>query len=146
VAVVITGNADRTRSAGYWKTQMSSSKGDFTLAEKTCLLAIAAHFSAVFNEKVNASTPALAAAVLNTANTSDPRKLLAMQLLAAWLNFANGSLDPNELVDTNGDNVPDTAFLTVVNNAEAVYNNPAATKAQLIAQKTILERINLRDE
>jgi hypothetical protein len=68
-----------------------------------------------------------------------------MQLLASWLNFANGALDPTELVDTDGAHGVDTPFLTVVNTVEAFYNNPSSTRAQLLAQQKILERVNLRD-
>jgi hypothetical protein len=51
-----------------------------------------------------------------------------------------------ELVDTDGAHGVDTPFLTVVNTAEAVYNNPSSTRAQLLAQQKILERVNLGDE
>jgi hypothetical protein len=70
---------------------------------------------------------------------------VARQLLAAWLNFANSAVGYDELVDTDGDGVVDTPFNVAVANAEAVRLNPGATKAQLDAQKNILERINLRN-
>ena len=71
---------------------------------------------------------------------------LDRQLLAAWLNFANGAVDLDELVDTNFDGVPDTVLLTALTTAESVRLNPASTDAQLLAQKDILESINLMDE
>jgi hypothetical protein len=49
----------------------------------------------------------------------------------------------NKLIDTNGDSVGDTQFLDVAADAEAVRLNPASTKAQITAQKDLLERIDL---
>jgi hypothetical protein len=144
IDVIITGNETKTRSHGYWKTQLG--KNNYTASQKACFLKIIAFFSAVYNEKVDVSTPAPAIAAFTTAGTSDARRLMSVQLLGAWFNFASGALDPTDLVDTDGHGGPDTAFLTVINHAEAVYNNPASTRAQLLAQKDILERINLRDE
>lgn len=46
------------------------------------------------------------------------------------------------LVDTNKDKVPDTAFSTVVSNAEAMRLNSSSTATQLRAQRDILEAIN----
>ena len=71
--------------------------------------------------------------------------LLDVQLLAAWLNFANGAIGWDELVDTTGDGLGDTTFAAAIAAAEAVRLDPTATNAQLEAQKDILERINLRD-
>ena len=55
------------------------------------------------------------------------------QLLAAWLNFANGSIELSSPVDTNGDHVNDSTFGAAMQAAEAVRLNPASTKAQLNA-------------
>ena len=67
---------------------------------------------------------------------------LDRELLAAWLNFANGAFDLNELVDTDGNGTDDTRSATVMANAEAVRLNPASTEAQMHAQRNILQRIN----
>ena len=64
------------------------------------------------------------------------------QLLATWLNFANGSLRWFDLVDTNKDRVPDTPLYQVIATAEAVRLNPASTRSQLLAQEAILKNIN----
>ncbi len=144
VAVIITGNVDRSRGHGWWKTHLNR-PADFSTAKANCLLAIVGHYSAVFHEKKDASTVAKAIAVLTTSGTSNARDIMATQLIAVWLNFANGALDPGELVDTDGKKGVDTPFLTAVTTAEAVYNNPNATRAQILAQKDIMERIALRD-
>jgi hypothetical protein len=99
--------------------------------------------SAVWAEVRPLSTFAQAQDALKSVNNSGARQILDQQLIAVWLNFANGALDLDELVDTNGDRVADTRFEDVVRHAEAVRLDPASTTAQLNAQKNILERINL---
>ena len=63
--------------------------------------------------------------------------------MAAWLNFANGAVELDEFVDTDGDSIADTTFLDAVVAAESVRCDPMATEAELEQQKDILERINL---
>jgi len=139
--VIITGNAAKARSQGYWKSQYDGKPpNDFTTAKLSCFLQVVSFMSSVYE----GLTPAQAYAIL-ASTSSEPRPLLSKQLLAAWLNFANGSYDLGTPVDTNGDNVNDSTFGAVLAAAEAVYNNPSATKPQLVAQQKILERINLRD-
>jgi hypothetical protein len=62
-----------------------------------------------------------------------------VQLLAAWLNFANGAIEHNRLVDTNGDSTPDTPFLAAIAAAESVRLDPATTVQQLDRLKKIVE-------
>ncbi len=143
--VVIAGNSERARSSGYWQTQYrnvrSSAVGEGTLL---CYLQIAAQLSSVYNEIRDASTLAKAGAILqNSGSSGDMRFILDQQLLAAWINFANGAYGWNDLVDTNGDKIPDTPFAAAIAGAEAVRGNPASTKAQLEAQKIRMEAINL---
>ena len=150
VNVIIVGNADEVRSAGYWKNQFRShltghGHSDFDQPDLECYLEIVGYMSLVFDEVRDASTFASAHDVLSVKKTAEMSELLDRQLLAAWLNFANGSIEYDELVDTDGDNVPDTAFADALAAAEAVRLNPAATHAELEEQKDILERINLTD-
>jgi hypothetical protein len=145
--VIMVGNAGQIRSAGYWSA-VYNKKGPktFDTATLNCYLKIAGFMSAVFNEATDASTIAKALAVLNVSDAGgSPTQLLDRQLLALWLNLVNGAVGFAELVDTNGDGTPDTALSTVLANAEAVRLNPASTRDQLLAQKTLLERINLTD-
>jgi hypothetical protein len=67
-------------------------------------------------------------------------ELFDQQLLAVWLNFANGAMAWDRLVDTNGDRVADTRFLEAVTVAETLRLNPNATQTQLDQQERILER------
>jgi len=75
-------------------------------------------------------------------NNGSARQLLDRQLLAAWLNFAHGSLTLTTMVDTDGVGGADTAFGTVMAQAEAARLNPATAPAVLLAFKNMLERIN----
>jgi subtilisin family serine protease len=142
-AVIVAGNATTPRNSGYWQTQYRPRPTAFSEAQRQCYLRIAGFMSAVFNEARDASTVAKAFDILFVGtNLGTPSQQLDRQLLAAWLNFANGAFQYGGLVDTNGDGVADTPFSTVMTNAEAVRLNPASTPAQLLAQKDLLERIN----
>ena len=143
VKVIITGNASQERGAGYWQTQYRPRPTSFSEERRLCYLAIAGFMSQVFDEVRDASTVPKAFDVLAVnQNVGIAAQQLDRQLLAAWLNFANGAFDLNVLVDTDGDGADDTAFATVMANAEAVRLNPASTEAQLYAQRDILQRIN----
>ena len=150
ISVIIVGNASQVRSAGYWQTNFGKvlgkgGKADFDAATLLCYLKITGFISRVFDEVRNASTLPLALDVLvPKQNGGSAIEQFDRQLLAVWLNFANGSIALGQLVDTNGDNIGDTPFATAVANAEAVRLNPASTAAQIEAQKNILERINER--
>lgn len=141
--VIIVGNDDQIRSIGYWSKQYRGlGKVDFTDAELECYLAIVDFVSTVFSEIRPANTFEEAVDVLRVDGTSDMSELLDSQLLAALLNFANGSVGWDALVDTDEDGVDDTAFSDVIATAEAVRANPASTKEELEVQKDILEAIN----
>ena len=143
-AVIIVGNGHPNRPHGYWKQQVrpyATGKGssDFTSARLTCYLKIAGYMSRVFDEETAASTLPQAYDVLDVSGTSAIKELFDLQLLAAWLNFANGAIEHNRLVDTNLDRVADTPFLTAIAAAETLRLNPAATPTQLDRQKRIVE-------
>jgi hypothetical protein len=55
-------------------------------------------------------------------------QLSDQQLLAAWLNFANGAFGWNGLADTTGNGVPDSSFSVAITAAEAVRANPSSTR------------------
>jgi fungalysin metallopeptidase (M36)/PKD domain-containing protein len=143
VAVIIAGNASLQRGAGYWQTQYRPRPTAFSEERRQCYLAIARFMSSVFDEAVSISTVAQAFDVLKISNNEgSASQKLDRELLTAWLNFANGAFDLTELVDTDKDKTPDTAFSTVMATAEAVRLNPSSTEAQLLAQRDILELIN----
>lgn len=141
--VIITGNATQARSKGFWQTnyrRLPASK--FTDAQLQCYLDITVYLSMHFNSPL---TLAQAADILKSNASSSTPGQFDSQLLAAWLNFANGSYDLDTPVDTDGNGTLDSTFGAAVLNAETVAATPGVTKAQLLVQKNILERLNLRD-
>jgi hypothetical protein len=143
VIVLVVGNADQVRNAGYWTSEYRFTRNpDFTPATLACYLDIVNHASAVFSEQRALASFQEAVDVLWVRNTSDPDALFDRQLLAAWLNFANGAYALDQQVDTTGDGVPDTAFTDVLLQAEALRSNPARTAAEVETMKDVLERIN----
>jgi hypothetical protein len=144
--VIIVGNNHPNRPHGYWKQQNryhafgTGPAPDFDADTLDCYLKIAGYMSSVFNERTAAATFAQAYDVLDTSSTSQIYELFDQQLLAAWLNFANGAIEWNQLVDTTGDKTADTPFLTAIVKAESLRLNPNATRSQLDAMKRIVER------
>ena len=102
--------------------------------------------SLVFNE-VSGTLSTVAAGVRRAAGragTADgATQQLDRQLLTAWLNFANGAFDLGDPGrHRTEDKVPDTAFATVISNAETVRKSASSTANQLRAQRDLLEAIN----
>ena len=139
--VLIVGNATEVRSPGYWFQVMRRNK-DFSPAEVACMLAIVNFVSQVFSEETPAATQDEAKVVLKFRPKRNMAKKLDRQLLAALLNFANGTVGWDQLIDTDGDGIGDTAFSDVIDQAETVRLDPTATKAELEAQKDLLQAIN----
>jgi hypothetical protein len=149
--VVIVGNADEVRTAGYWQHQFRShltgrGHSDFDQPTLQCYLAIAGYMSQVFDEVRDASTFDLAHDVLFVEyNNGDMEELFDRQLLAVWLNFANGSIEYDEPLGIDPLGITLTDLLHVVASIEEVRLDPAATRAQLEELKNVLEGINLMD-
>ncbi|QES48859.1 hypothetical protein DEJ50_14565 [Streptomyces venezuelae] len=140
-AVITQGNALRARNQAYWMGQYDGRPpNQFTPAQLTCLLNVASFMSSVYGPLTHTQ----AYAILSS-GSPEARALMSTQLLAAWLNFANGSYDLTTRVDTNGNWIPDTTFGAAMAAAEAVYRNPASTGLQLAAQTKILLQFNVRD-
>lgn len=143
LVVIISGNVELTRSAGYWYQAYRDKKnGFFTDEELECFLDIVGFMSTVFNEETDVSTIAKAANLLRGGMKDPMTTIFDRQLLAVWLNFANGALDLGTLIDTDSDDVPDTSFADIISAAEAARLNPATTDEELEAYKNLLELIN----
>lgn len=140
IAVIVVGNFVDTRTHGYFKSELVKFR-DHSATEMQCLLDVTGYMSNVFDEVRDASTVTAARAVLSTGG-SRAIDLLDAQLLAAWLNFADGRVTLTDLVDTNDDDVPDTVFASLVSQAEAVRLNPSATRSELIAEQRRLDSFN----
>jgi type II secretory pathway component PulL len=61
------------------------------------------------------------------------RYALDRELLAAWLNFANGAVSLDDPVDVDNDKVPDETFAQAMTTAESVWLDANATKDALAA-------------
>lgn len=143
-AAVVTGNATISRGSGWWLNQYRGKKpNDFSPTQLQCYLDIVTYFSKVFDAPLNR---AQAEQILNAPSKAPVLTVFKQQLLAAWLNFANGAVGFDTPVDTNGDNIADTTFGAAILQAETVASNPASTDAQIRVQKAIVERIVLRDQ
>lgn len=143
-AVVVRGNGDRSRGTGWWKNQYRADNplGDFSPATLQCYLDITVFFSTVFDTAMDRAD---AFAIFQTPAKAPAREQFDLQLLAAWLNFANGAVDLDTAVDTDGDGVNDSTFGAAILTAENVRTNPASTDAEIRQQTDIVERIVLRD-
>jgi hypothetical protein len=143
--VVVRGTETRIWGSGWWYNQYESSKKNantMSTATRSCYLEVVRHMSRVFNTHRSMNTFAEAKDVLNTKQTADDRQIMVRQLLASWLNFANGSVGWFDLVDTDGDRVGDRPFHEVITQSETLRLDGAATRAQLLAQETVLKRVN----
>jgi hypothetical protein len=142
--VLIVGNATTMRGSGWWMGEYSPGPpDDFSAQTLDCYLGITVALSSVFDAPLSRSDATQILSVKTNKGTA--RQLLDRQLLAAWLNFANGAIGLGDPVDTNGDAVNDSTFGAAMLAAETVRINPTATRAQLIEQKGMIENIVLRD-
>jgi hypothetical protein len=119
-------------------------KSVFSVDTLKCYLTITRYGSDVFDELRALTTLGQAFDVLNLGGSPPAHiKQYDRELLAAWLNFANGGYGWDELVlDTNGDNVPDLSFGAAIGPAEAVRVTPGSTVKQFDAQRKILTAFN----
>jgi len=130
VAVVVTGIDDKhQRGSGYWKNQYrgqgGQNIGDATLG---CYLQIVNFMSAVFPDTRALANAEDAADILQGGGPDEHDKL-DEQLLATWLDFANGGLAYADIVGP-------------ITTAERVRMNPAATKKDLQDQRQILQQVD----
>jgi hypothetical protein len=143
VPVMILGNEACTRSQGFWKHQLGR-KGKEQIDETTMLayLDIVSFTSTYFSEVVDIGTLEAASVVMDPKG-SNMRDKAQAQLLAAWLNFAHGSVGWTEMIDTDGDDVVDSPFYEVIELIEDLILNPAATHEDAIFAKDLAESINM---
>ena len=138
-AVLITGNARVSKGHGWWLNQYRPKGDTLTPATLQCYLDIVGFISLVFPDGM---TRADAEAILQSPAKSPAKIIFDQQALAAWLNFANGSIKLNTPVDTDGNKTLDSTFGDAMLVAETVRINPSSTEAQIKAQKDIVERIS----
>ena len=138
VPLVVTGNATTVYGTGWWYQHYRVGNPKLDATTSQCYLDIAGQMSRVFHEPFDASDTDGARLYLNTSGTSDPRRLLGAPLLASWLNFANGSLKWNQMVDTDCNGTRDTRFHQAMRSAENVFLDSSSTRSEILGQKAIL--------
>ena len=126
--------------AELWSDQYrGNGKIEFSDEELICLLEILEFVSLVFDEVTSANTLGQAPGVLETKGKATMAGRLEQE---AVLNFANGSVAWDQLVDTEGNSVGDTPFFDAIAGAESVRINPASPEKQIKEQKDLLQKIN----
>ena len=134
--VIVTGNADESKGHGWWyNVYRPKPPKPFTNAELDCYLDIVNFFSLVFNGIDRQA----AIQLLNNPAKDDAEIQFDQQALAAWLNFANGSISLDTMVDVDGDDVVDKPFGDAMLQAEVT--RLAGTQDQIRAQKDVVERL-----
>ena len=134
--VIVTGNADESKGHGWWyNVYRPKPPKPFTNAALDCYLDIVNFFSLVFNGIDRQA----AIQLLNDPAKDDAEIQFDQQALAAWLNFANGSISLDTMVDVDGDDVVDKPFGDAMLQAEVT--RLAGTQDQIRAQKDVVERL-----
>jgi hypothetical protein len=143
LAQIVTGDADWTRREGYWQHQCNGNgKVDFDSERLECYLSIVEHMSMVFDEVRDISSPDMAYDVLfMKQNGGSAVEQLDRELLVAWLNYANGGIAYDELLDSDGDGFGDTLLLNLMQAAETVRLNPNSTVKEIKEQAGILHHV-----
>jgi len=140
--VLIAGNADRSRSSGDWQHQFGrQGHTDFDDATLQCYLAIVNTVSTVFSEARDASTiPATYDVLFLKQNSGSEIEQLDRELMTAWLNFANGVFQYDQMFDPDHDSVF-TPFADIMAIAESVRLAPTSTTTEIRDQKNILQQL-----
>jgi hypothetical protein len=140
--VLITGNTDGSCSSGYWQHQFGrQGHTDFDDATLQCYLAIVNNVSTVFSEARDALTiPAAHDVLFLKQNRGSQIKQLDRELMTAWLNFANGAFEYDQLFDPDHDGVF-TSFADIMAIAESVRLAPTSTTTEIREQKNILQQL-----
>jgi murein DD-endopeptidase MepM/ murein hydrolase activator NlpD len=137
--VIVTGTADTTEGAGWWKHQYSADGAPHIApAVAAGYVEIVNAVSSVFSEQVVAATAVDVHAILSP-DGSDRRAQAIAELMIAWLQFASGAVDHDYTVPLNGQGT--IAFLDLMFQAEATILNPAASNADLQAVAQQLARV-----
>jgi hypothetical protein len=137
-SIVITGNGDIAKGHGWWLNQLRNKQpNDFSQEEIDCYLEIVGFFSLVFPTLTRAE----ATEILNTPPKAAEEIQFDQQALAAWLNFADGSVKLDTPVDTDLDGIDDSTFGEVMFTAETVRTDPSSTREEIQAQEKIVKAI-----
>ena len=137
--VIVTGTADDTQGAGWWKHQYSGNGSPhIDAANAAGYLEIVNAVSTVFPEAVAAATAEDVHAILSPTG-GDRRAYARAELMVAWLQFASGAVAWDATVPLqDGTNVD---FLALMAEAEDTIVDPLATPLALLAVERDLARV-----
>jgi hypothetical protein len=137
--VVVTGTADATEGAGWWKHQYSGDGAShIDAATAAGYLEVVNAVSSVFSEQVTAAVVSDVHAILSP-HAGDRRARARAALMAAWLQFASGAVAWDATVPVGAGQSMD--FLDVMFQAEAGISNAAATDAELLQIEQLLNKV-----
>lgn len=147
---LITGNQTCSYGLGFWRQQFRDKKQvhyDRTTLEQ--MLAVVNYASGVFSEAVAADTIEAAAEVFAPGGSGkkpkpeDPSNMRAKALqhsLAAWLNFASGSVNWEEMITLNDETA--LPFSQLMASVEALLLDPTSVHADFVNAKNLAEAVN----
>ncbi|MFF5110020.1 S8 family serine peptidase [Streptosporangium sp. NPDC000509] len=124
------GKSTKTLSAAQWAVEVTRGKGKIKDATVSCYLGLVAKASKVFSEVTPASTLGGAYKVLKPAKKT-ARAKLESELLAAWLNWANGGVNFTAKIK---ETATLKTVLTSVEKARLKGSSPAASTTMLKKQ------------
>ncbi|WP_436760001.1 S8 family peptidase [Streptosporangium sp. V21-05] len=124
------GKSTRTLSAAQWAVEVTRGKGKIADATLGCYLGMVTKASKVFAEVTPAATTAAAYKVLKPAKRTSKAKLES-ELLAAWLNWANGGVNFTAKIK---ETATLKTVLTSVEKARLKGSSPTASTSMLKKQ------------
>ena len=65
--------------------------------------------------------------------------------MAAWLNLASGAVGVDEFFDTDSDSIPETPFIVMIQDIEAILLDSGTTHTEFVFAKDLAEAINVLD-
>ena len=140
---LITGEAACNRSQGYWKKQFSNRgnpRVDDSLLER--YLEGINYASAYFSEVGPLNDLEQAAAIFDIRGR-EMRDKAQSQLLAAWLNFLNGSVGWDEKIIIDDETDQRLTLAQVMVRVEEILMNPDASHSSLEEAKDLAESVNI---
>jgi hypothetical protein len=139
---LITGDAVCTKSQGFWKHQFRGDGHqhiDDAILEE--YLEGVNFVSTYFSEVVQLTSIEEAGATLNPKG-GDMRRKAEVQLFAAWLNFINGAVGWDELINSNDDGLGTMPLHQIMTEIENILLDPDASKPELELAKDLAEVVN----
>jgi hypothetical protein len=115
ITVIVVGDADQIRTIGYWKHQIGAKKPHIDGDTMEAYINIVSEMTEVFDDPTLEEVEDL---LWLKKSTIEERAV--QQFLASWLNYANGAVALDSMVDTNYDSFADMRFKDAMSTAEDI--------------------------